>query len=150
MLSILINNLPKNMRGKEVYFSPNPIRPQRKESSDKGGSGYSTKHTSKDKVNLTDESDVYQLKNANNSRKKGSKARNDESLTHDSEEVRQNEKEPMTFKSYRKQILDKKRQKKKLAREKQKEIVRQKNSSNGSIKNDSEAEGNNQSMERSK
>ena len=137
------------MQGREVYFAPNPVRPKRKESSEIGESGYLTKHTSGDKGNNTDDSDVYQLKNTN-TKIKNSKQRNDDTITQESEEVKQKKKkEPMTFKSYRMQILEKKKQKKKLTRERQKEIVRQKNSSNGSIKNDSDVERNNQSMERS-
>lgn len=55
----------------------------------------------------------------------------------------------MSFKLYRKQILEKKRMKKKMSRERQKELVKQKNSSNGSIRNDSYEEKNNISIERS-
>lgn len=40
----------------------------------------------------------------------------------------------MTFKNYRKQILEKKKKKKKQTKQRQLEIIERKNSSNGSIK----------------
>ena len=139
------------MQAKELYFAPNSRIPQRKKSSDKAGSDNSTKRTSGDKGNATDDSDVYMLKNSKNPRNKSSAKRNDESLTQESEELKQNKikNEPITFKSYRKQILEKKRMKKKISQERKRELVEMKNSSNGSIRNESDGDKNNISIERS-
>lgn len=81
-------NLPKKMQTKEVYFAPNSRTLKRRDSNEKTASGYSTKHTSGDKGNNTDESDVYQLKNMN-TRNKDLVKRTDESLTQESEETKQ-------------------------------------------------------------
>lgn len=138
------------MRVKEVYFAPTPLTKQL--DCDKAHSGYSTKHSSGDKVNTTDESDAYQLRNAHESQfKRHSKKQHDETLTNESEEHKQPVlKSQMTFKQYRKMMQQEKSKRKKSIKERQKEIIKRKNSSNGSIKAESESEVADQTVERSR
>lgn len=132
------SKLSKNLKTKEQYYVPPQYKSKTLERSDKAKSSDTTKHSSANgREHDNNDSDVYGLNNRKSSKaKKKKKIRNNDTLTQESEDEKQHEidLQRMTFKKYRQEILNKKKKIKKQIKEKQKELIERKNSSNGSIK----------------
>ena len=138
-IEVIQKRLPRSMQIKDQYSAPTYSKPVKLKTND-SGSGRSTKHSSADKINVNNSSDSneYGLGNKHSQFKRISGQQLD-NLTDESEDnirmdlKRMHQEKPLSYGDYRKALAKKKKLEKQATKNRMREMVERKNSSNGSI-----------------